>query len=46
MAKLFKNKLLKEKLNTFDVPDLKEKIDVLAKWANALQDNSLIILKQ
>ena len=41
MAKLFKNKLLKEKLNTFDVPDLEEKINVLAKWANALQDNSL-----
>lgn len=39
MAKLFKNKLLKEKLQTFDFPDLEEKIAVLDKWANALQKN-------
>ena len=41
MSKLFKNKLIKETLQTFEVSELEEKIQVLAKWTKALMDNSL-----
>jgi hypothetical protein len=32
MAQLFKDKILKEKLEDFEIPDFKKKLSIIKKW--------------
>ena len=41
MASIFKNKIIKEKLQNFDVPNFEKKLEILNKWYAAYKDKSL-----
>jgi hypothetical protein len=41
MAKLFKDNIIKEKLQTFNIPDLEEKITILKSWENLYKTQKL-----
>lgn len=41
MAGLFKNKIIKEKLERFDVPDFEEKLGLIKAWNDAYQNGEL-----
>jgi len=41
MAGLFKNKIIKENLGTFEVPNFEEKLSVLKSWLNAYKNGEL-----
>ncbi len=46
MAQLFKKNIVKEKLNTFEIPNLEEKIEVLKKWEKLHREGTLISKKE
>lgn len=41
MARLFKDKIIKEKLKRFEIPDFEQKLEVLKTWNSAYQNGSL-----
>jgi hypothetical protein len=41
MAKLFKNNIISEKLQTFLIPDFEEKISILKSWENLYKTQKL-----
>ena len=46
MAKLFKDKLIRQKLENFEIPELEAKIEILKKWENLARNNILISKKE
>ena len=41
MAKLFKDKLIKKKLQEFEIPQMEEKIEVLKNWEKLYESGAL-----
>jgi len=41
MASLFKNKAIKEKLESFEISDIESKLDIIRKWHKAYTEKSL-----
>ncbi len=41
MAGLFKNKIIKENLNEFEIPNLEEKLSILNSWLNSYKNGEL-----
>ncbi len=41
MAKLFKDNLIKEKLQNFEIPNFEEKIEIIKKWNNLYKTKNL-----
>ena len=42
MGKLFKNKLLRTKLENYQIPEFEDKLNVLNNWYKALKNRSLL----
>lgn len=41
MAKLFKDKIIKEKLEKFEIPEFEKKLDIVKKWHDLYYDGTL-----
>lgn len=41
MANLFKNKVIKQKIESYQIPNLKDKLSIIMKWHEAYKDGSL-----